>query len=119
MLNQTPARMVFGNGKISYSKQTNALNIFSIQDAILLDVRTIQEFARTKIPTAQHIALEDLANQVDLVQTWNLPVIVYCTDGSKSRVATQLLKRAKVNAIDGGAREELAKLLQKKKAIRH
>ncbi len=114
---QYPVRMVFNNGKISTSRPANALDILSIDNPILLDVRTIQEFARTKIAGAQHIALEDLQNQLDVAKSWNAPIITYCTYGDKSRIAAQLLKRANVQVIDGGAKMELEKLLQKKEAI--
>lgn len=117
MLNQSLSRMVFSNSKISYSKQTNALNIFLTQNPILLDVRTIHEFARTKIPEAINIPFEELPNQLDLIHSWGNSVIIYCNDGHKSRLATQLLKTAKINAFDGGARKNLIKLLQKKKVI--
>jgi len=113
----SPSRMIFNNVKVSYSKQVDALDIFSTQDAILLDVRTIHEFARTKIRDAKHIALEDLPNQLDLIKSWNAPIITYCSDGGKSRIATQTLKSANIPVIDGGKRTELIKLLQKKEAM--
>ena len=106
------------NGKISYAQQTNDLDIFITQNAILLDVRTIHEFVRTKIPTARHIALEDLPNLLELVQSWNAPIITYCDYGDKSRIAAKILNNANIKAIDGGSKSELIKLLQKKAAAR-
>lgn len=117
MNHQGPSRMIFNNIKISSNKQINALDIFLTQNAILLDVRTLQEFARTKITGAKHVALEDLENQIDLIKSWNTPVITYCSDGSKSQIATQLLKDENIRVIDGGRRIELIKLLRKKEAI--
>lgn len=113
----SPSRMIFNNIKISSNKQINALDIFLTQDAIIVDVRTIQEFARTKIPGARHLALEQLENQIDLIKSWNAPVITYCSNGSKSQIATQILKDENIQVIDGGARIELMKLLQKKEAM--
>ncbi len=112
----SPSRMIFNNIKISSSKQVNAFDIFLTQNAILLDVRTLQEFARTKIAGAKHIALEELADQIDLIKSWNAPIITYCSNGSKSQAAAQLLKDENIQAIDGGGRIELIKLLQKKEA---
>lgn len=109
--------MVLRNGKISYGQQTNNLDIFLSQNAILLDVRTIQEYARTKIPTARHIALADLPNLLEQIKSWNAPIIPYSTYGDKSRIATELLEKANIKVMDGGAKKELSKLLQKKEAV--
>jgi len=106
--------MVLRNGKISYIRQTNSLDIFLSQNAILLDVRTIQEYVRTKIPTARHIALEDLPNLLAQVKSWNAPIITYSNYGDKSRIAAELLEQANIEVIDGGVKSELSKLLQKK-----
>ena len=106
--------MVLRNGKISYVQQTNNLDIFLAQDAILLDVRTIHEYARTKIPTARHIAVEDLPNVIEQVRSWNAPIITYCNYGDKSRLAAELLNQANIKAMNGGIKRELVKLLLKK-----
>ena len=108
--------MVLRNGKISYVQQTNKLDIFLTQNAILLDVRTIQEYARTKIPAARHIALEDLPNLLEQIKSWDAPIIPYSNYGDKSRIATELLEQANIKVMDGGAKDELTKLLQKKEA---
>lgn len=106
--------MVLLNGKISYRQQTNDLDIFLTQDAILLDVRTIQEFARTKIPNSRHGALEELPNLIAQIKSWNTPIITYCNYGDKSRIATEILERFNIKVMDGGAKNDLMKLLQKK-----
>lgn len=106
--------MVLLNGKISYRQQTNNLDIFLTKDAILLDVRTIQEFARTKIPNSRHVALEELPNLIAQIKSWNAPIITYCNYGDKSRIATEILERFNIKVMDGGAKNDLIKLLQKK-----
>ena len=108
--------MLLRNGKINYVQQTNNLDIFLTPNAILLDVRTIQEYVRTKIPTARHIALEDLSNLLEQVKSWNAPIIPYSNYGDKSRIATELLEQANIKVMDGGAKNALSKLLQKKEA---
>jgi len=115
MLHKYPNRMVLNGGKISYRQQANELDIFLTRNAILLDVRTIHEYVRTKIPEARHAALEELSRHIELIKSWNTPIITYCTYGNKSQKAFQILKRAKIKVIDGGAKNNLIKLLQKKK----
>jgi len=109
--------MVLMNGKVSYRQQTNDLDIFLTQHAILLDVRTIHEFARTKIPNSRHGALEELPNLIAQIKSWNAPIITYCDYGDKSRVATQILESYNIQVMDGGAKNDLIKLLQKKEAV--
>ncbi len=117
MITKNPTRMVFSGSQISsYQPQASALDIFLMQNAILLDVRTIHEFARTKISNARHVALEDLSSQIELIKSWDAPVITYCNYGNKSKIAAEILSKANVNVIDGRAKGELIKLLQKKEA---
>lgn len=117
MITKNPTRMVFSGSQISsYQPQASALDIFLTQNAIILDVRTIHEFVRTKIPNARHVALEDLSNQIELIKSWDAPVITYCNFGDKSKIAAEILSTADIEVIDGGAKGELSKLLQKKEA---
>ena len=114
MAHRYSSRMIFNSGKISYRQQTSALDIFLLQNPTLLDVRTVHEFVQTKIAGAQHVALENIADQIDFIKSWNTPVVTYCNDGTRSRMATLLLKRANIKVVDGGGKEELVKLLMKK-----
>lgn len=85
----------------------NQLKLLFDKGAILLDVRTIQEFDRSHLPNARHIAVDQLSTMLAYVKGWKLPVIPYSGYGGRSRVATQILKNANIETIDGGAKKTL------------
>jgi len=61
--------------------------------ALLLDVRTAEEFAGGHIIEAKNIELEKLAEQADSLKKWReKPVVVYCESGARSAQAAKLLK---------------------------
>jgi len=74
--------------------------------ALVLDVRSSEEFAQGHIVEARNIALEQLANSVDTLKKYReKPVIVYCEAGSRSTQAAKLLKAqgfANVFSLQGG-----------------
>ena len=64
--------------------------------AVLLDVRTPQEYQEGHIPESKNVPLQQLNNVVS--------VFVYCYSGARSRQATGMLQRmgySKVNNIGG------------------
>ena len=109
------------NRQLTIPNRQNLFNhykqlIFSYNlGAILLDVRTIQEFNRSHLPNARHIAFDQLSNLLTLIKEWNLPIITYSEYGNRSSVATQLLQSASIKAVDGGARKTLETLLFNRK----
>ncbi len=61
--------------------------------ALILDVRTADEFASGHIVDARNIALDKLADSLDTIKKYReKPVIVCCEAGSRSAQAVKLLK---------------------------
>ncbi|MGE0115640.1 MAG: rhodanese-like domain-containing protein [Steroidobacteraceae bacterium] len=61
--------------------------------ALVLDVRTAEEFAGGHIVNARHISLDTLAASLDSIKKYReKPVIVCCEAGSRSAQAVRLLK---------------------------
>jgi len=61
--------------------------------ALLLDVRTDEEFAGGHIVDARHIELSQLATSIDSIKKYReKPVIVYCETGNRSAQALKTLK---------------------------
>lgn len=61
--------------------------------ALVLDVRTADEFASGHIVNARNISLETLADNLDSIKKYrDKPVIVYCEAGNRSAQAIKLLK---------------------------
>ena len=72
--------------------------------AVLLDVRTPQEYQEGHIPESKNVPLQQLDNIVSVAKNKDIPLFVYCYSGSRSRQATGMLQRmgySKVNNIGG------------------
>ena len=72
--------------------------------AVLLDVRTPQEYQEGHIPESKNVPLQQLNNVVSVVKNTEIPLFVYCYSGARSRQATGMLQRmgySKVNNIGG------------------
>ena len=62
--------------------------------ALLLDVRTPQEFATGHIQGAINIPVQDLDRRMAEVGAKDRPVVVYCRSGQRSARAARMLKAA-------------------------
>ena len=77
--------------------------------AVLLDVRTPQEYQEGHIPESKNVPLQQLDNIVSVAKNKDIPLFVYCYSGSRSRQATGMLQRmgySKVNNIGSETRSE-------------
>ncbi len=76
------------------------------QGALMLDVRTDEQYAEGHIIDARHLKSADLASSVDTLKKYReKPVVVYCDTGATSAAAARLLKSqgfAKVVNLRGG-----------------
>jgi len=63
------------------------------QGAILLDVRTPEEFARSHLPGAKNLPVGDLEERLSEVGEPDRPVVVYCRSGARSARARETLLR--------------------------
>lgn len=61
--------------------------------AVLLDVRTPQEYAEGHIPESRNIPLDTLELVEDNIPDMNTPIFVYCHSGARSSQASVLLER--------------------------
>ena len=61
--------------------------------AVLLDVRTPQEYQEGHIPESKNVPLQQLNNVVSVVKNTEIPLFVYCYSGARSRQATGMLQR--------------------------
>ena len=75
-------------------------------DLCLIDVREINEWNRSRIPHAIHIAKSDLPTQIEShVSNKNQPIYLHCQGGVRSLAAAQCLMDlgySEVYSIDGG-----------------
>ena len=60
--------------------------------AVLLDVRTPQEYREGHIPGSQHVPLQQLDKVEEVTENKDTVLYVYCRSGARSRQAVSLLK---------------------------
>lgn len=61
--------------------------------ALMLDVRTVEEWNQAHIPEASLIPLDQLEGRVNEVPT-DVPVVIYCRSGNRSQTALWILRSA-------------------------
>ncbi|MGD2042280.1 MAG: rhodanese-like domain-containing protein [Acidimicrobiia bacterium] len=91
--------------------KSNAVNVIEAVamvadgDAVLVDVRTRQEWKSGHAPEARHISLASLEQQMNRIPR-DRTVLSICESGSRSARATAMLQRAGFEArnVKGGMR---------------
>ena len=74
------------------------------EGAILLDVRTSQEYRDGHIPGSKNLPLQAIDKAADLVENKDTVLYVYCYSGARSRQAAGILQHmgySNVNNIGG------------------
>ena len=61
-------------------------------DAVLLDVRTTQEYRDGHVPGSQNVPLQQLDNVEEVAENKETALYVYCHSGMRSRQAVSLLQ---------------------------
>ena len=75
---------------------------FLEKGAIVLDVRTKEEWDEGHTEGAKHIVLTTIPAEVEQIKSWNKPVIAVCRSGGRSGQAAQFLQQNGVDIINGG-----------------
>lgn len=83
------------------------------QGAIILDVRTPEEFRGGHIQGSQNIPVQIIATKVAELKKKGKPIIAVCRSGARSGVATGILKNAGIEAYNGGAWDSFERTLQR------
>ncbi len=61
--------------------------------AILLDVRTAEEFRGGRIPGSNNVPLQSIDKVTAMIKDKSIPIFVYCQSGARSRMAANMLRR--------------------------
>ena len=76
------------------------------EDAVVLDVRSMDEFRKGHIVNALNYPLNGLAKQIPQLQKYkDRPIVVVCRSGSRSAMAAKMLMKAgfeRVHNLRGG-----------------
>ncbi len=70
--------------------------------AIIIDVRTPQEFDHGHIQGSKNIPLDRIQREVKTIKNMNKPIITVCKSGARSGMAKSILKSAGVEVYNGG-----------------
>lgn len=81
---------------------TNEIKEYLEKGAVILDVRTLEEWNEGHSDGAKHIVLTTIPLNVDEIKSWNKPVIAVCKSGGRSGQATQFLTNHGLDVINGG-----------------
>ncbi len=71
--------------------------------AIIIDVRTPQEYDHGHIQGSKNIPLDKIQREVKTIKSFNKPIITVCKSGARSGMAKSILKSAGVEVYNGGA----------------
>lgn len=70
--------------------------------AIILDVRSAAEFKSGHVKGAVHIPLDQVGREIQRIRKYGVPVITCCASGRRSGMAADMLRKAGIEAVNGG-----------------
>ncbi|MDE3235354.1 MAG: rhodanese-like domain-containing protein [Bacteroidota bacterium] len=70
--------------------------------AVIVDVRSPEEFRGGHLRNSLNIPLQSLAQQLPTLKQKNKPIITVCKTGARSSMAVGVLKNAGIEAYNGG-----------------
>ena len=79
--------------------------------AIIVDVRTPEEFRSGHFKGAENIPLDKIRKEIPLLQKKKKVVILYCRSGSRSGMAKNMLRAAGIEAYNAGSLGAIRKAL--------
>ena len=87
---------------LGFGTKTNNVQEYVANGAIILDVRTVEEYKGGHIKGSKNIALQTLNSKIAEIKKWDKPVIACCQSGMRSGQATSILKQNGIDCINGG-----------------
>ena len=61
--------------------------------AVLLDVRTSDEYRQGHIPGSKNVPLQSISKVASMIDNKSTPIFVHCLSGARSSQATDILKQ--------------------------
>ena len=75
-------------------------SFLSTEGAVLLDVRTPEEYAEGHIVESKNIPLQSIEKTESVITEKSTPLFVHCISGARSAQATSILKRMGYTKIE-------------------
>lgn len=84
-------------GLFNFFQQPNFNQLYELftmtSNAVLLDVRTEEEYAEGHVPNSKNLPVEKIEKIKTVVPNKETPLFVYCLSGARSRTACQYLEK--------------------------
>ena len=84
------------------STSVDAVEQYLQKGAVVIDVRTIEEFEEGHVQGSKNIPLNTISSYLEEIKKLDKPVITCCRSGARSGSAATILKQHGVDAINGG-----------------
>lgn len=92
---------------LGFGNKSKQIAEFIERDAVIIDVRTYEEFAAGHIKNSKNIPLQIIESKINDIITLNKPIIVCCRSGMRSGQANSILKRNGIESMNGGGWQSL------------
>jgi phage shock protein E len=92
---------------LGFGDKSNQIAEFMERGAIIIDVRTYEEFAGGHIKNSENIPLQVIESKINDIKKLNKPVIVCCKSGMRSAQAHSILNRNGIEVMNGGGWQSL------------
>ena len=91
--------------------KSESVKEFTDKGAVIIDVRTPEEFQGGYIKGSKNIPLNTISSKINEIKKLNKPVIACCASGMRSAQATSILKSNGIEVMNGGGWSSLEKKL--------
>jgi len=89
-----------------------AIEAYLKDGAVVIDVRTVEEFAGGHVNGSKNIVLNSIPGKVAEIKKMNKKVIAVCRSGARSGQATSFLKQQGIDVINGGPWQNVDKFVK-------
>jgi rhodanese-related sulfurtransferase len=93
------------------SKKNTHLKQLYENGAVIIDVRTPEEYASGHIEGSHNVPLQVIKQKVNKIKKLNKPVITCCRSGMRSAQAANILQNAGIECYNGGGWTSLNKII--------
>lgn len=98
-------------GMFSNKENTEEIEEYLKKGAIILDVRTLEEWNEGHINGSKHIVLNTIPENIERIKGFQKPIIAVCKSGGRSQSATDFLLQHGIDIINGGPWGNVLKII--------
>ena len=95
-----------------FGNKEREIQTFLEQGAIVIDVRTPEEFKMGHAKNAVNIPLQEISSQMEKIRQFNKPIITCCKSGARSLSATNIIRNQGIEVMNGGSWQKVDQYLK-------